>query len=70
MIQRRAEAARIDTAMCCHTFRATVITAYFKNGVTLEKAAHMANHSSNRTPQLYDRRSDDVSLDEIERILI
>lgn len=70
MIQRRAEAAGIDTAVCCHTFRATGITAYLKNGGTLEKAAHMANHSSTRTTQLYDRRSDEVSLDEIERILI
>lgn len=70
MIQRRAEKAGIDTAVCCHTFRATGITAYLKNGGTLERAAHMANHSSTRTTQLYDRRSDDVSLDEVERILI
>ncbi len=53
-----------------HTFRATGITAYLKNGGTLERAAVMANHSSTRTTQLYDRRSDEVSLDEIERILI
>ncbi len=70
MIQRRAEAAGIDTAVCCHTFRATGITAYLKNGGTLEKAAPMANHSSTRTTQLYDRRSDEVSLDEVQRILI
>ena len=70
MIQRRAIAAGISTAVCNHTFRATGITAYLKNGGTLEKAAHMANHSSTRTTQLYDRRSDDVSLDEVERILI
>ena len=70
MIQRRAKAAGIDTAVCCHTFRATGITAYLKNGGTLERAAHMANHSSTRTTQLYDRRSDEVSLDEVERILI
>lgn len=70
MIQRRARAAGIDTAVCCHTFRATGITAYLKNGGTLEKAAQMANHASTRTTQLYDRRSDEVSLDEVERILI
>ncbi|TBC02120.1 integrase [Rhizobium ruizarguesonis] len=70
MIQRRALAAGISTAVCNHTFRATGITAYLKNGGTLEKAANIANHSSTRTTQLYDRRSDDVSLDEIERILI
>lgn len=70
MIQRRAIGAGISTAVCNHTFRATGITAYLKNGGTLEKAANIANHSSTRTTQLYDRRSDDVSLDEIERILI
>jgi integrase len=53
-----------------HTVRATGITAYLKNGGTLEKAALIANHASTRTTQLYDRRSDEVSLDEVERILI
>ncbi|WP_245006976.1 tyrosine-type recombinase/integrase [Rhizobium laguerreae] len=70
VIQRRAIAAGIDTAVCNHTFRATGIMTYLKNGGTLEKAASIANHSSTRTTQLYDRRSDDLSLDEIERILI
>jgi site-specific recombinase XerD len=70
LVRRRAAAAGIDTAVCNHTFRATGITAYLKNGGTLEKAANIANHSSTRTTQLYDRRDDDVSLDEIERILI
>jgi len=70
MIRRRAVAAGIDTLIGNHTFRATGITAYLKNGGTLEKAAHMANHASTRTTQLYDRRHDEVSLDEVERILI
>ncbi len=43
---------------------------YLKNGGTLEKAAAMANHASTRTTQLYDRRRDEVSLDEVERIAI
>jgi hypothetical protein len=30
----------------------------------------MANHASTRTTQLYDRRSDKMSLDEVERIAI
>jgi len=30
----------------------------------------IANHASIRTTQLDDRRSDEVSLDEVERILI
>ncbi|WP_284314538.1 tyrosine-type recombinase/integrase [Labrys miyagiensis] len=70
MIRRRAEAAAIGTKIGNHTFRATGITAYLKNGGTLEKAAVMANHASTRTTQLYDRRQDEVSLDEVERVLI
>jgi hypothetical protein len=31
-------------------------------------AASMANHASTRTTQLYDRRSDEVTLDEVERV--
>jgi integrase len=68
MVRRRALAAGIATAIGNHTFRATGITAYLKNGGTLENAATMANHASTRTTQLYDRRRDDVSLDEVERI--
>jgi site-specific recombinase XerD len=68
MVRRRAIAAGIGTAIGNHTFRATGITAYLKNGGTLENAAAMANHASTRTTQLYDRRRDDISLDEVERI--
>jgi site-specific recombinase XerD len=70
MIGRRAVAAGIATNLGNHSFRATGITAYLKNGGTLEKAAAMANHASTRTTQLYDRRRDEVSLDEVERIVI
>jgi site-specific recombinase XerC len=70
MIRRRAAAAGIETKLGNHSFRATGITAYLKNGGTLEKAAAMANHASTRTTQLYDRRRDEVSLDEVERIMI
>jgi hypothetical protein len=41
-----------------------------KNGGTLEKAASMANHASTRTTQLYDRRRDEMSLDEVEKVII
>jgi site-specific recombinase XerD len=70
MVQRRAAQAGIATQIGNHTFRATGITAYLKNGGTLERAATMANHASTRTTQLYDRRSDDITLDEVERVLI
>jgi site-specific recombinase XerD len=70
MIRRLAAAAGIATKLGNHSFRATGITAYLKNGGTLEKAAAMANHASTRTTQLYDRRRDELSLDEVERIVI
>jgi hypothetical protein len=41
-----------------------------QNGGTLEKAVAMANHASTRTTQLYDRRRDEVSRDEVERIVV
>lgn len=68
MVVRRRKAAGIDTKAGNHTFRATSITAYLKAGGTLERAAAMANHSSTRTTQLYDRQAEDVTLDEVERI--
>jgi sugar/nucleoside kinase (ribokinase family) len=46
--------------------RATGITAYLKNGRTLEKAAAIGNHASTRTTQLYNPRCDELSLDEAE----
>src|SRR3954447_14754004 len=70
MIRRRAAAAGIMTKIGNHSFRATGITAYLRNGGTLEKAAAMANHASTRTTQLYDRRHDEMSLDEVERVVI
>jgi integrase len=70
MIGRRAAAAGIETKVGNHSFRATGITAYLKNGGTLENAAAMANHASTRTTQLYDRRRDEVSLDEVERVIL
>lgn len=68
MVKVRAKAAGIDTAITNHSFRATGITAYLSNDGRLETAAKMANHSSTRTTQLYDRRGDAIVLSEIERI--
>jgi integrase len=70
MIRRRAEDAGVRTKTCCHSFRATGITEYLRNGGKLEVAQQMANHESTRNTGLYDRRKDQVSLDEVERILI
>ena len=38
MIKRRAAGAGLPASTCCHTFRATGITAYLSNGGTLEHA--------------------------------
>jgi site-specific recombinase XerD len=70
MIRRRASDAKILTKVGNHSFRATGITEYLRNGGKLEVAQQMANHESSRTTGLYDRRSGRVSLEEIERIVI
>jgi integrase/recombinase XerD len=68
MVRRRALAAGISEEICCHTFRATGITVFRKNGGTIEDARQIAGHSSARTTQLYDRSESEISLEEIERI--
>jgi len=68
MIRRRSAQAGIKTKIGCHSFRATGITNYLENGGRLEVAQQMAGHESSRTTGLYDRRGDEISLDEVERI--
>lgn len=70
MVKRRAKAAALPYSTCCHTFRATGITAYLENGGTIENAQAIAAHESPRTTKLYDRTSDEITLDEVERIAI
>lgn len=70
MLKRRAKSAGLPESTCCHTFRATGITTYLKNGGSLEHAQRIAAHESVRTTKLYDRTADSVSLDEIERVVI
>jgi integrase/recombinase XerD len=70
MVKRRALEAGLPSSTCCHTFRATGITAYLENGGTLENAAAIAAHESPRTTKLYDRTGDEITLDEVERIAI
>jgi site-specific recombinase XerD len=68
MIKRHGGKLELPKKVCCHTFRATGITAYLENGGSVEHAQQIAAHESPRTTKLYDRRSDTISLDEIERI--
>jgi site-specific recombinase XerD len=70
MIVRRAAKAGLLTRIGCHSFRATGITVYLLNGGLLEYAQQMAAHESARTTKLYDRRNDQVTLDQVERIVL
>ena len=45
-------------------------TGILEPGVSAYMSQTMANHSSPRTTKVYDRRQDDISLDEVERIVI
>ena len=70
MIKRRAKQAGLATpGICNHTFRGTGITAYLSNpDARLELAQQLAGHSDPKTTRMYDRRSDEISLDEVEKI--
>lgn len=70
MVKRRALRAGLPSDICNHTFRGTGITNYLRNGGKIEVAAQIAGHESIETTQLYDHTDDDISLDEIERIVI
>jgi integrase/recombinase XerD len=70
MIKRRARDAGLPESTCCHTFRATGITAYLEDGGTIEHAQAIAVHESPRTTKVYDRTGDEITLDEVERIAI
>jgi site-specific recombinase XerD len=70
MVKRRCRQAELGATANCHTFRATGITAYLLNGGTIENAQAIAAHESPRTTKLYDRTTDEITLDEVERIAI
>jgi integrase/recombinase XerD len=46
MIKRRCKSIGFPARVCCHTFRATGITAYLDNGGTLEHAQAIAAHEN------------------------
>ncbi|MBX2838144.1 MAG: site-specific integrase [Gammaproteobacteria bacterium] len=71
MIKRRCKRAGLENAslLSNHSFRGTGITAYLKNPDSkLENAQLIAGHSDPKTTRLYDRRDEDISLDEVEKI--
>ena len=70
MVKRRAHNAGLPETTCNHTFRGTGITVFLENGGKLEDAQRMANHASAKTTKLYDRRSDDVTVEMVELVRI
>jgi len=70
MVKRRAKAAGLSHRLSNHSFRGTGITTFMECGGTLERAQQIAGHESPKTTKLYDRSNDDVTLDDIERIVI
>jgi len=60
----------VSTKTCCHTFRATGLTEYMRNGGDLIKAQQMAAHASTRTTNMYIHVEDELTLDEVERVQI
>jgi site-specific recombinase XerD len=68
MLQRRAKKAGVSTAICNHSWRATGITVFLENGGAIEMAQYMAGHADPRTTKLYDRRRQQATRGEVERI--
>jgi hypothetical protein len=68
MVRRRARDAGIETAIGNHSFRAIGITDYLERGGDINIAKRMAGYSNAKTTELYDRRGDEVSFSEIERV--
>lgn len=70
MIKRRLRQAGLPEHYSAQSFRAAGVTNFLENGGSLEVAQRIAGHADSRTTKLYDRRQDEISLDEIERIAI
>ena len=70
MTKRRVRDAGLPHEITNHSFRATGITEYLRNGGDLEVAARIAGQESTCTTQLYNRAHEELSLDETERIHI
>lgn len=68
MVNSLAKRAGIKRHISNHTFRATGITAYLRNGGHLETAQYLAGHGSPETTKIYDRRAEAVAVSEVERI--
>jgi len=69
-MERRALVAGLSGRICRRTHRATGVTAYLEPAGTVEKAPQVAAHEVPKTTKLYDRTSDRMTLDDVDRIAI
>jgi site-specific recombinase XerD len=70
MVKRRLKSARLPAQICPHSFRVATVTNLLSQGVPLTDVQFLAGHSDCRTTKLYDRRSQAVSRNLVERISI
>jgi len=57
--------------LCNHTLRGSGITTYLRNDdAKLEHIQQLAGHANPKTTLLYDRRSNEISLDKVQKIEI
>lgn len=68
MVKRRLKDASLPTIYSNHSFCATGITNFLENGGNLEVAQRIAGHADSRTTKLYDRRGQNLLLEDMERI--
>lgn len=61
-VRRRAAKAGAKAKIGNRTFHAAGVTAYLKNGGTLERAQLIANHERPPTTKLHDRRKEEISV--------
>ena len=67
---RPTRAIDITSGVCCHRFRVAKTAINLQDNGSLHTAQAVVAHELPRTTKLYDRRQDQLALDEIERILI
>lgn len=70
MVKRRLKNANLPSRICPHSFRVATVTDLLSQGVPLTDVQYLAGHSDPRTTRLYDRRSQAVSRNLVERISI
>ena len=70
MIKRRCLTAGLPGDICNHSFRATGITEFIKNGGALHDAQMIAGHADARTTKGYDRSRRKVTQNMMERVHI